>query len=118
MARRLGATGMKLLVIDTGTSCLALPGTGSLCWPCRHRRSCGLSSIGISACASAFRVGVFTCSTPACLPDPAESRYLSRGFAKEIAAAAGGRYHRLPNAVDATSAIAAAAGAAVGEMKL
>ncbi|KAI7835947.1 hypothetical protein COHA_010180 [Chlorella ohadii] len=61
MAKRLGASGLKLLVIDT------------------------------------------------------ESRYISRGFAKEIATAAGGRYHRLPNAIDAVAAIAAAAGTAVAE---
>lgn len=49
---------------------------------------------------------------------PAESRYISRGFAKQIAEAAGGRYHRLPQVVDAAAALAAVAGAAVAEARL
>ena len=68
------------------------------------------------ACAAAMPDLAPPCC-PSTLVPLTESRYISRGFAKEIATAAGGRYHRLPNAIDAVSAIAAAAGAAVAAAK-
>lgn len=99
MAARLAATGMQLLVIDTGETALEAAGMAN-CAP-------WVAFPGPANCAEAR----LRCSA-------AESRYLSRGFAQQLAAAAGGRYTRLPNALDASVAIAAATGAAMAEARL
>ena len=131
MAKRLGAAGMNLLVIDTG-------GLGGVGWllrvlpvpagllggcpgpavPCVQGSAVGLArqqADAVHACVHRLPCRFSQLQLTRRRLPPAENKFVSTGFAEEISKAAGGKYYYLPNASDA--AIAAATSSAMADAK-
>ena len=129
MAKRLGAAGMNLLVIDTGglggvsCGCCLLPagllgGCPVPAVPCVQGSAVGLArqqADAVHACVHRLPCRFSQLQLTRRRLPPAENKFVSTGFAEEISKAAGGKYYYLPNASDA--AIAAATSSAMADAK-